>query len=176
VYQAAMAYSNCSDILSVNSYYEFYKYPYIAGLVVDAIKEACGKEKPVWLFFDGGAHRKPHHISQEEYINSMRCQVYCSIVHGASGVLFWSQSSTHEDYWQLVYDLASELGKNSFIYKSQVIESGQYLDIHFRFWKNDDGNEYFIGVNTNQEKSINFDHKKTKKIKLRPLEVKIIRL
>lgn len=175
VYKIATMYNTVADIIGVNCYTDFLFYPDAAGIVVDAIKAACGKDKPVWLFFDGAAHQKRESMSFDDYAQVIKCQIYTSIVHGASGVLFWSKTDTDPKYWKLVKQLAIELDINSSIFKGIEIESRRVNSIHYSIRVTQSNKKYAIIVNTDFNHSFPFILK-NKSIILKPLEVKIIEM
>jgi hypothetical protein len=174
IFFTASIYGLCADILGVNCYYDYYHYPYAAGLTVDAIKDACGSEKPVWLFFDGAAHAKPRNISNKEYIENVRCQIYSSIIQGASGVLIWSKKEVSTQYWNLILRLCKELQQNSEIIKGIEIERGQIQNIIYSIRETKDGKRYFIAANTDTENSAEFKLA-NKDLLMNPLQVIIER-
>lgn len=176
IYQAASAYDDCADVLGVNCYYDFYHFPEAAGITVDAIKDACGKEKPVWIFFDGAGHAKPKNMSSSEYLKVVKCQVYTAIVHGASGILFWSKETTSEEYWNSLKQLSSELKKNSEIFKSNRIKFEIYNKIHYAVFELDNNNKYLLAVNTSKLEPLNFNLIENVNTIIKPLEVKIVEL
>jgi hypothetical protein len=109
VSRTSRAYRNSSDIAGVNSYRVFRDYPETAGETVDAIRNGCGSGKPVWHFYDASAVSKPRDMSYGDYFALVRCQMYTSIIHGATGVLFYAfdldRTATRE-YWPLLRGLA----------------------------------------------------------------------
>lgn len=173
IYQVAQIYGLSCDVLGLNAYFDFYRNPALSGVSVRAMKDACGDYKPIWLFFDGAGHAKPESVSDEEYINNVKCQVYCSIVHGASGILFWSTKETSDNYWSNMKKLVEELNLNSELFKSREIDSGTIGDLHYSVREKDNGEKNIIVVNTNKESAQEtsfYNHK----IFLKPLEVLII--
>lgn len=170
IFSTATIYGMCADVLGVNCYQDYFNFPSSAGLTIDAIKDACGNEKPVWLFFDGAAHAKPQFTSEKEYLKNVRCQIFTSIVHGASGVLFWSKKDVAETYWNLMKELALELKYNAEIIKGIEIEEGKENNIIFSIRKISTGESYIIAVNTSKRSS-NQLHFSDLKLMLNPLEV-----
>lgn len=154
IYQAADIYGMTCDVLGLNAYFDFYRNPALAGLAVDAMKDACGNYKPIWLFFDGAGYIKPKSMSDEEYLTNIKCQIYCSIVHGATGVLFWSKKETSQNYWTGIKRIASELNENLKILESIEISRGVKENIHYSIRKNDNEQKiYIIAVNTDKFKT-----------------------
>ena len=104
----AEGYADCADAFGLNRYGAFQRYPALAGECVDAIRSACGATAPIWLFFDGLGRD-----DDLDYWANLRCQVYTSLVHGASGVQFWQPGSADRNpsdfWWQRVKGLADEL-------------------------------------------------------------------
>jgi hypothetical protein len=181
VLYTAQAYKNTSDIMGVNCYSSFYVYPEYAGKVVDAIKEACGTSKPVWNYFDGYQYRRNYSIEvpldeASHYLKQIKCQVYTSIAHGATGVLFFT-SNAHcptQEYWDGLLLLADELKTNSWLFKSSVVEQGQQSDEHLHYIKYKvNENEFKVIVTNTDSKVHNLSLPEINK-NILPLEVQIL--
>ncbi len=177
VQSAASAYDSCADVLGVNAYKDFYEYPEVAGETVQAIKAGCGDDKPVWLFFDAQAYvAQDRKLKNEEYFKNVKCQVYSSIVNGASGVLFWtnSQQSPDKEYWEMIKGLATELRDNSDIFKAKVLEKGYKEFIHYAIYELPNSCKNLILVNTSKTETQKFTISEFADFTLEPLAVKII--
>ncbi|MFC1650496.1 hypothetical protein ACFL2X_02900 [Candidatus Latescibacterota bacterium] len=181
VAQTASAYNSACDIIGWNSYTEFRDYPEAAGETVDAIKEACGKSKPVWMFFDGAADMKPSYMSFGEYGKLVACQVYTAVIHGATGALFFSCSSP-EQYMPLITELALRLGDQSRIFIlpetsnhwDKTYHSPEYDHLHYSVRTEPGGKSYLIASNTDSVSPCFVDVEGFPGFELPPLGVEII--
>ncbi|MFC1550983.1 hypothetical protein ACFL6P_00320 [Candidatus Latescibacterota bacterium] len=155
VRQTAAAYGTACDVIGWNTYNEFRDFPEAAGETVDAIKDACGRSKPVWLFFDGAANNKPSEMSYGDYGKLVACQVYTSIIHGATGALFFAFSAP-EEYMRNITALAENLGEHSSIFKlpetanrwDTAYHSEAYDHLHYSIRTEPGGKSYLIASNT----------------------------
>lgn len=169
--EIAGEYSHSGDVFGLNSYTDFFLKPKLAGISVDAIKAGIGKNVPVWLWFDASYYAKPSSISSnDEYIQNVRCQIYTSIIHGATGVMFWTYSNTNIEKFNSFTPIVDELRSNIPIIKSETIQQKMIGDLHY-ILKKYKGKVYVIISNTNRDRSIYI----TKPIikTLSPLEVYI---
>ncbi|MFC1541839.1 hypothetical protein ACFL50_05245 [Candidatus Latescibacterota bacterium] len=181
VAQTARVYNSACDIIGWNSYTEFRDYPEAAGETVDAIKDACGKSKPVWLFFDGAAYSKPSDMSFGEYAKLITCQVYTSVIHGATGVLFFS-FSVPEKYMKLITGLALELGKYSSIFKlpetanhwDTAYHTPGYDHLHYSIRTVPGGKSYLIVSNTDKMSPCSINIEGFPGIEIPPLGIAVI--
>ncbi len=174
VYQTAAAYSQTADVLGVNCYADFAEYPEAAGIVVDAIRAACGNTTPIWLYFDGAAYAKPKGMSDSKYVELVKCQIYLSIVHGATGLVFWSREQTDPSHWSRIEALVREVIGNLNIVKSTVLESAVQGDVHFARYQLNSGAQYVIAVNSNKSSRREYRDEGGTRLALRPLEVRIV--
>lgn len=156
----ARSYS-AADILGINAYGDFNKYPHLAGLVVDAIKDACGSSKPVWNFYNGNGYGVRH---IRDYVANIKNQIYIALIHGSSGVLFWGghDEITKTEYWETLKDLVKELNLYKFIYENSITIDTDWTNERIQ-WKtlkyseNDLERYFLIAVNltsTIQELSV----------------------
>lgn len=171
VKKTAFGYRNSGDIFGVNSYSIMYENPEIAGITIDTIKDGIGKDTPVWIFFDSNGYAKPGNISDQNYVKNLKCQIYTSIVHEASGVLFWSDLNKNPIVFNLLLDVVDELIINEKIIKFKTLEQKVIDDIHYLIKINPNGDKYLIAVNTNTSKNVLFMNNYTKKSLFQPLEV-----
>ncbi len=146
-YESAKGYRDAADIIGLNSYCEFRDHPILAGISVDKLKEGCRPDypdKPVWLFFDGAAFNKSSYPF-DDYYKRIRCQVYTSIAHGATGVLFWTENGwidtlgnphgTPYEHWINIRELAQELKNYNDILVGDL-ESMDKFGHHVHYIKN----------------------------------------
>lgn len=186
------AYKDVANVIGLNSYRVFTLYPEVAGEVVDAIKEGCGPEKPVWLYFEASPDNNIYEgISESDRSKLLKCQVYTSIVHGATGVIFWTWGNESYQDWtrrgvltyvdtdfynKTVKPLAMELRNNKFIFDGSLVNKGVVGDVHYaRFLvTRDDTNHYcIIAVNTSKTQTEKYRLDPSREVALTPYEVRI---
>lgn len=168
----ARGYRNSADIFGFNSYKSFYENPRLAGVTVDAIKGGAGKETPVWLFFDVSGHARPKNTSQADYSKSIRAQIYISIIHGASGVLFWSANGKSADQFNFLLPTIVELKKYQLYFSGKTIDSKTVGEIQYVVKANEvTGKKILIAINTNRSKSFVFSCRYSVNIDLNPLQI-----
>lgn len=171
VKQIAAAYKNSGNLFSLNAYNDFFKYPILSGITVDAIKAGVG-DMPVWLYFDGNGYSKPAGMSPGDYVNELKCQIYTSIVHGATGVLFWSTTTKEPDVFDALTPLLKELNENVPIFKMNTVEIRITNDLHVMM-KESAGKKYIIATNTSKTSPASLNMTGVDKKSLNPLEVYI---
>ena len=162
-------YKNSGNLFSLNAYNDFYKYPILSGITVDAIKAGVG-DKPVWLYFDGNGYSKPASMSANEYVKIVKCQIYTSIIHGATGVLFWSDTSKAPYVFDALTPMLKELNENVDIFYMNTAETSIVNDLHIMI-KENKGEKYIIASNTSKTKSVTINIPNVNKKSLAPLEV-----
>ena len=179
VFQTALLYHSSADVFSVNSYPDFFRYPEAAAIVVNAIKDACGQDKPVWLFFDGAAVAKPKHVSVTDYVKNVRCQIYLSMIHGATGVLIWSKKEASWTYFQLLMDVLREIKRYRFVFEGNTESSGILQEkVHFCIKTTDSEQRFLILANSDKSTTYHIrdvnGHPVNKR--LEPLDVVVMQL
>ncbi|MFV0606778.1 MAG: hypothetical protein ACK5NK_13155 [Niabella sp.] len=170
----AKAYKDNGSVFSINAFRDFYKIPELAGITVDALKAGTGG-CPVWLYFDGNGYAKPGNVSAVDYVNNVKCQIYTSIIHGATGILFWNDWKKSPEVFDTLQTVLKELRKNLDIIYLNTVETKQIGDIHLMIKKGANSVNYIIATNTNIHKSAQLNYGKIK-IELSPLEVYIKQL
>jgi hypothetical protein len=170
-------YLSSGDIFGVNSFNDFYKYPFLVGLTVDAIFEgAQTKDIAVWIFFDSNGYSKPVGVKVEDFYKNIKCQVYTSIVHGATGVIFWNDLTKRSLSDSLEF-LVGELKINDVIFKGFTLSKYTRGDIHCLTKKTSDGSMYMIATNTSKDSNNVFYHNESgSMINLSPLQVLVRKL
>ncbi len=185
IMETSAAYDNSCDVIGLNSYQVFREYPETAGEVVDAIKDGCGSGKPVWLFFDGAADQKPRGMSFEDYASLVRCQVYTSLIHGASGVNIYAITRTEAaetEYWPHMRELAEELEVNSNIIRLPVIDAywdsgyhtAGYDHLHWSVRGEENNQRWLIVSNTSRTRPLTCTVKGFPEVTVGPLEGYVI--
>lgn len=164
-------YRESGDVFGINAFNDFYSYPILAGITVDAIKDGIGPEAAVWLFFDGNGYAKPTQVSVEEYLKNIKCQIYTSIIHGATGILFWNDRSKSPVVFNALPSILQELKKNLFIIKYDTVEKIVSNDLHIMIKKDKKGKKYIIASNTSKTDSQSLSIVGVKNTTLSPLEV-----
>lgn len=169
VKQIAAAYKNSGNLFSLNAYNDFFRYPILSGITVDAIKAGVG-DMPVWIYFDGNGYSKPASMSAEDYVNEVKCQIYTSIVHGATGVMFWSDTTKEPYVFDALTPMLIELNENVHIFKMNTTESTIINDLHVMI-KGDKGKKYIIATNTSKTTPVSLNVDGVSKKTLGALEV-----
>jgi hypothetical protein len=136
---------------------------------VDAIKAGVG-DMPVWIYFDGNGYSKPASMSAEDYVNEVKCQIYTSIVHGATGVMFWSDTTKEPYVFDALTPMLIELNENVHIFKMNTTESTIINDLHVMI-KGDKGKKYIIATNTSKTTPVSLNVDGVSKKTLGALEV-----
>lgn len=167
----ANGYKNSGDIFGVNSYSVFYENPELVGYTVDAIKAGIRQDTPVWMFFDSNGYGKPANVSVADYLKNLKCQIYTSIVHGATGALFWSDLTTNDLIFNDLIPIIEDLRKNENIFLYRTVEKKLIGDIQYMIKENSEKERYLIAVNTNKMDVIYFTNSFSNKTIYQPLEV-----
>ena len=170
----AEAYKGNGNVFGINAFRDFYAHPVLAGTTVDGIRAGLGEAHiPIWLFFDGNGYAKPGNITMDDYVNEVRCQMFTSIIHGATGVLFWNDRSKNAEAWDALQPILEEINSNLGIFKLKTLEKRIKDDMHILIKKDSKGQKYIIASNTNKTENISLNVENVKKNILAPLEVYI---
>lgn len=172
----AKDYRGNGDVFGINAFRDFYAYPILSGITVDALREGLGKGVPIWLYFDGNGYAKPGNVSPAEYIHSVKCQIYTAIIHGATGVLFWNDWSKTPEVFDLLLPMMEELKKNLELIKSDTVEKMIDGNKHAVIKKNRAGKKYIIATNTDKKNSQTLFLPGGEKMILAPLETYVAAL
>ncbi len=172
--EIASAYKKSGDIFGTNAFSYFYQYPQLAGVTVNAIKAGTGNNSPVWLFFDGNGYAKPQRVSIDSYLKNIKCQIYISIIHGATGVFFWNDPKKGTVFFEKLRPIIDELKRNEIVFKYQSIEKKLDENIQYEIKQSSTGERYLIVINSNKNKKISISY--PIKRNLDPLEVYITKL
>lgn len=168
----AASYKNGGDVFGVNAFLDFYAYPVLAGITVDAIKAGAGAKIPVWLYFDGNGYARPKKISVNDYTEIVRCQIYTSIIHGATGIMFWSDLRNSVENFDVIISVVKELKNNLQIIYMKTLQSRWEGDLHYIIKQDGNGKKYIIASNTSKTNAAQLNISKLKRI-LKPIEVYI---
>lgn len=174
--RTASGYKNSGDIFGINAYDIAFESPDIIGLTVDAIKEGTSKNTPVWIFFDSNGYAKPLTQSITDYINNVKCQIYTSLVHEATGLLFYNDTNKSDKVFKAILPLINELNRNKHILYLNTVEKNVRGDIHYIVKENSNKSRYLIAVNTNKNDAVFFVNNFSKKKYFLPLEVYISKI
>lgn len=166
--QIAFEYRNGGDVFGINSFSDFYTKPKLAGITVDAIKEGAGDDVPVWLWFDSASYAKPNNVRLDKYFENVKCQIFTSIIHGATGIMFWTDHSKSPKAFDSIKPIIEEVDELLPIIKSKTIDKSSKGDLHYMI-KNYNNKRIAIISNTDIEESILITYPTT--IILGPLEV-----
>lgn len=174
VKKTTIGYKDCGDIFGINSYSDFLENPTLVGITVDAIFDSTNKDNPVWLFFDSNCYAKPKKMKLDDYLRNIKLQIYLSIIHGATGVLFWNDlRNENTDNFNVFLTIISQLKKNEYIIKLKTVNKKTKEDIQYIEKIDENNKRHILAVNTNKIKSCSVDHPLIKKKTLSPLEVYI---
>ena len=175
VKKTAKGYRNSGDIFGINSYNLTFEYPELVGVTVDAIKSGLGENKPVWIFFDSNGYAMPNHITVKEYVENLKCQMYTSLVHGATGMLFWSDLTKQPEVFNQVVEVIEELKSLQDIFFYETVQQKVSGKIHYIIKISPNKERYIVAVNTSTTESTYFVNDYKYKW-LKPLEVYITKL
>lgn len=172
VKRCSAGFKNSGNVLGINAFRDFFAYPILSGITVDAMKAGAGKEMPIWLYFDGNGYAKEPDYPAADYLKSMKCQMYTSIVHGATGVLFWNDKSKPTDVFDGLSPILKEMNDNVKIFILKTLETKVNNDLHYMI-KGDKKHKYIIATNTSKTETLPINISGVSKKSLKPLEVYI---
>lgn len=172
----AEGYKDCGDVFGINAFRDFNTYPILAGITMDALQAGLGKEVPVWLYFDGNGYAKPAHVSPEAYIELVKCQIYTSVVHGATGILFWNDWRKTPEVYDALLPMLAELNGHLEVIKLNAIHKTIDGDLHVAIKQDKKGQKYIIATNTHKTESLPLNIPDAQKKTLAPLEVYVSKL
>jgi hypothetical protein len=161
--------------LGINAFRDFFAYPVLSGITVDAMKAGAGKEMPIWLYFDGNGYAKEPDYPAADYLKSMKCQMYTSIIHGCTGVLFWNDKSKPSDVFDGLSPILKEMNDHVKIFVLKTLETKIDNNLHYTI-KGNKKQKYIIATNTSTTETLPINVAGVSKKSLEPLEVYIARL
>ena len=167
----AKDYKGCGDVFGINAFIDFNTHPVLAGISVDAIKAGAGKDVPVWLFFDGNGYARMG-MSVHYFAQLLKCQMYTSIIHGATGILFWNDRSKSPDVFNALEPIVAELTDNIKIFNAKTLKSESSDNLHYMI-KQSGKNKYIIASNTSKTETLALNIPNFETKRLAPLEVLI---
>jgi len=170
----AKDYKKCGDVFGLNAFMDCNAYPVLAGIAVDGIKAGVGENTPVWLYFDGNGYAQPSNEGTEAFVKNLKCQMYTSIIHGATGIMFWNDRSKPVDVFNSLETVVKEITNNIPIFILKTEKKQIDNDLHYMI-KTDGSKRYLIASNTNKKVSVPLHVGNYDKI-LKPLEVIIVDL
>ena len=167
----AKEYKGNGNAFGINAFMDFRDHPVLAGITVDAIRAGLGNSKvPIWLFFDGTGYAQGN-IATDDYVNQVRCQMYTSIIHGATGIFFWNDRRRTAEVWDALQPTLEEMKSHLDIIKLKTLEKRSDDNLHIMIKKDDKGQKYIMASNTSKTESIPLRVDNVKKDSLAPLEV-----
>ena len=170
----AEAYKGNGNAFGINAFRDFYADPILAGISVDAIRAGLGdRNVPIWLYFDGNGYAKSATMSAQEYVKYLKCQMYTSIIHGATGVFFWNDRSKTPEVWNALQPTLEKMREHIDIFKLKTLEKKSVDHLHLMIKQDDKGQKYIIASNTSINDNVPLRIKNVKKESLAPLEVYI---
>lgn len=134
------------------------------------------KEKPIWLYFDGNGYAKPANVTPENYVKNVKCQIYTSIVHGATGIFFWNDWSKTAIVFDNLLPVLKELNENLYMIYFHTIERKIESDLHVMIKRDGNGGKYIIATNTSKTNDAALNVHGVEKKKLNPLEVYVSKI
>lgn len=168
----ASGYKGSGDVFGINAFRDYFAYPVLSGITVDALREGLGPDTPIWIYFDGNGYAKPANITPEEYIRIVKCQIYTSIIHGATGILFWNDWSKTPEVFDALLPMLGELNDNLSVVKMKTIDKKADNNLHIMI-KKDGKKKYIIASNTSKTDNLPLNIPGIQKETLSPLEVYI---
>ena len=149
---SARHFRKCSDVFGINSFIDCNTYPVLAGIAVDGIKAGAGKDTPVWIFFDGNGYAQPSHQNAAAFVQNLKCQIYTSIIHGATGIMFWNDRSLSPDVFNALEPVIEEVQQYAgHLFKAPTIACSYEGDIHYIIKETSDGSRTIIAANTHPQ-------------------------
>ena len=127
------------------------------------------------MFFDGNGYAKPNDESVDRFVQNLKCQIYTSIIHGATGILFWNDRSNTPEIFKALEPMVKELTDNLPIVYMNTAESKFVNDLHYMI-KDDKGSKFIIAANTSKTETIELNIPNVSKKSLMPLEVFVSKL
>ena len=173
VKRTAAGYKNGGDAFGVNAFLDFSQYPVLSGITVDAVKAGIKKGTPVWLYFDGNGYARGK-MSIEAYTKMVKCQIYTSLVHGATGIMFWSDLNKDIANFNALVPVVEQVKKDQDVFKLKTKLFKADGDLHYMV-KKGGSKKYLIATNTSKTETKSFNLK-NKNYVLNPLEVYISEL
>ena len=170
VRQVAAAYKHNGNDFSLNAFRDFFACPALAAVTTDALKAGLGK-KPVWLYFDGNGYAKPASMSPQEYVRLVKCQIYTSLVHGATGVMFWNDGSKGPAVFDALQPMLQALQEDLPVVKMRTVERRIRGELHLMVKRDASGRRYVIATNTGRTEAVSLPFPIAGKQELAPLEV-----
>jgi len=167
---SAAAYKGSGDVFGSNTFIDFNTHPVLAGTAVEGIKAGVGEETPVWLYFDGNGYAKPSNLSAKDFAQVLKCQIYTSIIHGATGIMFWNDRSLTPEVFNALEPVLKQLNGNIQFITLNTQEMKADNDLHYMI-KKDKNRRYIIASNTSMTESIELNIPNVIKRSLKPLEV-----
>lgn len=126
---------------------------------------------PVWLYFDGNAYARPSSVTIPTYIRTVKCQIYTSLVHGATGILFWNDLTKPTDAFVALQPMLQELKKDLPLIELPTVDRKIAGDLHLMVKQDAAGKKYLIATNTSKTNRVGLPIRVTGKTELAPLEV-----
>ena len=170
----AESYKGNGNAFGINAYRDFHNDPLLAGITVDAIRDGLGDSSiPIWLYFDGNGYAKPDSISATDYLKQVECQMYTSIIHGATGVFFWNTNNGTTTVWDALQPMLVDMKSQIDIFKLKTVEKRSIDNLHIMIKQDDKGQKYILASNTSKTSSVPLKVENVGKSNLAPLEVYI---
>lgn len=169
--RVAVGYKGSGNVFGINAYGDFREYPLLSGITVDALREGLGTDVPIWLYFDGNGYAKPANMSVEEYVKNVTCQMYTSIIHGATGIFFWNDPNKTSAVFDAFQPVLKEMTENVPFLKLKTIERRNNGDLHLMIKQDKKGKKWIFASNTSKTDVQSLSVAGVKKKSLLPLEV-----
>ena len=172
----ASGYKGSGDVFGINAFRDYFAYPVLAGITVDALREGLGPNTPIWVYFDGNGYAKPANMAPEEYIQIVKCQIYTSVIHGATGILFWNDWSKTPEVFDVLLPMLAELNDNLPVITLETMDTKVDNDLHILIKEGKNGGKHIIAANTSKTDKIKINIPGVDKEELEPLEVYISKI
>jgi hypothetical protein len=171
----AEGYKGCGDVFGINAFLDFRTHPVLSGVTVNTLA-GLGEGVPIWLYFDENGYAKPADVMPEAYIRSVKCQIYTSIIHESTGILFWNDWKKTPEVFDALLPILQELNDNLHVIKWKTIDTKTEGDLHVAIKQDQKGRKYIIATNTHKTNNVSLDTPDIRKNTLFPLEVYIASL
>lgn len=159
--------------MGCSAFRDYFAYPVLSGITVDALREGLCPNTPIWIYFDGNGYTKPANMAPEEYIQIVKCQIYTSLIHGATGILFWNDWSKTPEVFDVLLPMLGELNDNLPVITLETMDKKVDNNLHILIKEDKNGGKHIIATNTSKTDKIKIDIPGVDKEELEPLEVYI---
>lgn len=167
-------YKICGDVFGINSFTDCNVYPSLAGVAIDGLRAGLGEDAPIWIFYDGNGYAQPSDENAQQFVQNLKCQMYTSIIHGATGVMFWNDRTKPVEVFDRLEDVVREMENNIPIFTMETEFFKVDKDLHYMI-KKEGAKRYLMASNTSKTSPVSLSYHNVNTT-LKPLEVLILEL